>query len=412
MYINIIMNTKKYIKRELESLIQETIKGFSVVALTGARQVGKSTLLKNLLDSKKYRFVSFDDTLLRQQALRDPKLFLETFNEYVVFDEIQYVPELFPYIKTIVDSDRTKKGRFILTGSQQFHLIKNLTETLAGRVGILNLYPFNLLEKQNTILNIKSPKSNFISACINGSYPEPIVEPNINSKIWYSSYIQMYLEKDVKSIYDIGSLRDFEQFLQLLASRISQALNLSSISRDLGISVPTLRRWISILEASQIIYLLPPYYENLGKRIYKNPKLYFLDIGLACYLLGLDQEIHIMQGPMAGPLFENFIIQETIKITSTSANPLRLFYLRTQNNLEIDLIIQYNMQLFPFEIKLSKTPNSSMAKQIERAINIFDKLPIQKGHILSLSDQEIFLTKNVSILNLFKFFQNIKTRQI
>lgn len=231
----------------------------------------------------------------------------------------------------------------------------------------------------------------------------------MDSNVWYGSYLQTYLERDIRTTYNIGILREFQQFMRLLAGRSAQVLNLSSFANDLGVSVNTIKKWLSILEASRIIYVLPPYYRNLGKRVTKSPKIYFLDIGLVCYLTGLKTGEHVFNGPLSGALFENFVIQETVKYSFNKGIRPNLFYLRTHNNLEIDLIIEKNLQLYPFEIKLTKTPNLGMAGSIERFRKIFSKLKISNGKVISLTRDEIPLTKNVSAVNMNSYLEYVKT---
>ena len=405
------MTEEIYIHREIETSLKTTIKQFPAAALTGPRQSGKSTLLKNMF-GKTHRFISFDEPLQRQKAISDPQLFLDNIQEPVVFDEVQYVPEISAYLKIIIDKDRGKRGRFILTGSQQFNLIKNLGDTLAGRIGLLTLLPFSKREKSFIpLLKEKqfSIQRFFLDACLRGSFPEISVHPKIGFEAWYGSYLQTYLERDIRSIYEIGSLREFHRFLQLLAARCSQLLNLSSLAGDLGISVNTAKKWISVLEASQLIYLLNPYYKNFGKRISKSPKVYFLDCGLVCYLTGIRDAKYLLNGPMAGALFENYVIQETIKSYLNQGKRPDIFYLRTHNNVEVDLIIEKNMQIFPFEIKLSKTPNINMAKPIGRFKKIFSKLNIMPGKIICLSEEEGYLTSDASIESLDSYLRWLKT---
>ncbi|MCX5696993.1 MAG: ATP-binding protein [Candidatus Omnitrophica bacterium] len=400
-----------YIHREIEDSIEKAVKQFPAVALTGPRQSGKSTLLKKVF-GKTHQVVSFDDPLTRQKAISDPKLFLENLREPIIFDEIQYVPEILSYLKILIDRDRNKRGRFILTGSQQFNLIKNLGDSLAGRIGLLTLLPFSREEKKH-MLRLKNKtitlQQVFIDACLRGSFPELNMHPKIGFEIWYGSYLQTYLERDVRSIYDIGSLREFQKFIQVLAVRCGQFLNLSNISNELGISVNTVKKWLSILAASQLVYLLSPYYRNLSKRIAKNPKVYFTDCGLVCFLAGIRDKRYLLNGPMAGPLFENFVIQETLKAYANKAKMPNMFYLRTHNELEIDLIIEKNMQIFPFEIKLSKSPNVNMAKPIERFKKTFSKLNILPGRIICLSDKEDFLTRDISTQPLDGYLKWIKS---
>lgn len=399
-----------YIHREIEPLLKDAVKQFPAIAVTGPRQSGKTTLLKKAFGLT-HEFVSFDDPLTRQKALSDPKLFLENVSEPAIFDEIQYVPEILSYLKILIDGNRNKRGRFILTGSQQFNLIKNLGDTLAGRIALLTLLAFSKKEKSSVATGGKKltkTSEYFVDACLVGSFPEISTHPKMDFEFWYGSYIQTYLERDARTVYNIRSLREFQRFLQILASRCAQILNLSSISNELGTSVNTIKKWLSILEASYLIYLLPPYYRNLGKRIAKNPKLYFLDCGLVCYLTGIRDKKHLLNGPLAGQLFENYVIQETVKAYFNEAQRPRISYLRTHNDLEIDLIIEKNMQLFPLEIKLSKSPNINMAKPIERFKKVFSKLKIMPGRIICLSDEDVSLTRDVSVQSLDSYLEWIR----
>ncbi|OGS22311.1 MAG: hypothetical protein A2252_05700 [Elusimicrobia bacterium RIFOXYA2_FULL_39_19] len=398
-----------YIKRQIEEILLKDAKQFSALALTGPRQSGKSTMLKKVF-GKTHKYITFDDPVIRERAATDPKYFFSTIDENVILDEIQYIPQLASYIKMAVDENRKLKGRYILTGSQQFQLIKNLGDSLAGRVAVFELLPFSYNEITG-IQKLKNKQKNiyakdiFIHSCLRTSYPEPNINPAIDINTWTASYFQTYLERDIKSIYDIGNLRDFQRFLQLLASRCSQILNLSALSVDLGIAVNTVKRWISILESSRIIYLLNPYYNNMGKRITKAPKIYFLDCGLVCYLTGIHNKDILMKGPLAGALFENFCIQETVKQLFAQKSSAKIYYTRTQNNLEIDLIIEKNTELFPCEIKLNMTPRLSDASNIERFRNIFGKLNIKTGSIISLTDKSFQFSKDL-IVPSFKDYIN------
>ena len=393
--------------REIEDPLKDLVRQFPATALTGPRQSGKSTLLKKIF-GKTHRYISFDDPLTRQRAVSDPELFLDNIEEPVIFDEIQYAPELLSYLKILIDKKRNKRGRFILTGSQQFNLIKNLSDTLAGRIGLLTLLPFSRQEK-SCITSMKKKLINtqkfFTDACLRSSFPEVSVHPRMDFEAWCGSYIQTYLERDIRTTYNVGSLREFQKFMQLLATRCSQFLNLNSLSGELGIAVNTIKKWISVLEASQLIYLLYPYYRNLGKRVTKRPKVYFLDCALVCYLTGIRDARHLLNGPMAGALFENYIIQETIKSYFNKGKRPNMYYLRTHNDVEIDLIIEKSMRIYPFEIKLSKSPNINMVKPMDRFKKIFSKLEIMTGGLICLSDEDISLTRNVKARSLGSYME-------
>jgi predicted AAA+ superfamily ATPase len=392
----------QYIKREIEAVLIRSCKSFPALAVTGPRQSGKTTLLKHLFQDS-HRFVTFDDPLNRERALDDPKLFLESFGPRIILDEIQYVPELLSYLKISIDESRSQYGRFLLTGSQQFHLIKNMGDSLAGRVALFNLLPFDLNEKKRAPVAaglFPDSKSNFVHACLNGSFPEVVLQPEKDVQLWYGSYLQTYLERDVRTLTNVGNLRSFQQLVRLLASRCAQILNMSSLANELGVSVNAVKNWISILEASQIIFLLPSYYRNLGKRIVKSPKIYFPDVALVCYLTGIETENHLLNGPMAGQLFENFVIQEVIKLYYNQGKRANIFYLRTHNQLEIDLIIEKQLEVYPIEIKLSKTLHAGMAKSLERFTGLFKNIKINPGTIVSLVDEKTPLTKNATALSL------------
>lgn len=398
-----------YVHRQIEKTLRKTAEQFPAVSLTGPRQSGKSTLLRTLFGHT-HNIVSFDDPVTRERALSDPKLFIDSIGHRIILDEIQYVPQILSYIKILIDNNRSERGRFIITGSQQFNLIKNLGETLAGRIAILDLLPFGINEQRQIPFlqqKLSGAKNCFVHSCIRGSFPELSVHPDIDSNIWYGSYLQTYLERDIKAVFDVGMLRDFQQFMRLLATRCSQVLNLSSFASDLGISVNTIKKWLSLLEACRMIFILPPYYQNFGKRVTKSPKVYFLDSGMVCYLTGIKTGEQLLYGPLAGALFENFIIQETVKFFFHSGITPGMYYLRANNDVEIDLIIESNLRLFPFEIKLTKTPNTRMADPMEKAMKVFDKLKINSGKIISLSEEDMPLTNAVSIITFDNYISGL-----
>ncbi len=390
----------KYISRTIEHKIIEYLKQFPAVILTGPRQSGKSTMLKQIF-SLKYKYITLEDPSIRESILSEPKLFLESQPDKLIFDEIQYCPDVLVYLKMEIDNNRNFRGRYILTGSQQFRMMRNVTETLAGRVGILHLLPFSFKEKKITNHSLKI----FGENCISGSYPELVTHPKFNIQAWYDSYIQTYLERDVKNIYNIGSLRDFHRFMKLLASRCGQLLNLSHLANDIGIAVNTAKHWISLLEASYIIYLLPPYYKNIGKQISKAPKIYFSDNGLVCHLLNIKKYNDLINHPLLGVFFENYCIQEHLKYFENLGTRPDLFYIRTKTGYEIDLLINTAKGFIPVEIKLSKSPTKKMTDPIEYFINNIKELKLKKGILLSMADEILPLSKNVTAYNINKYFE-------
>lgn len=347
-----------YIHRELEDKLKLFLGIFPVVGITGPRQSGKSTMLKLILKDD-FRYITFDDFRYVNFFNEDPEKFISEFNNKVIFDEIQKVPDLFHYIKRLVDEDRNNYGRFIITGSAQFSLMTSVTESLAGRIGLLTLLPFQYAEVKKTQFN----PSEFL-----GSYPEVVLRNYANAEYWYNAYLETYLEKDVRTILNVGNLTDFRRLVKLLAAQCSQILNYSSVAKSLGIGVNTVKRWISVLEASYIIFVLPPYYNNLSKRIIKSGKVYFYDTGLVSTLTGLQSERMYEYGPLAGPLFENYVIAEIRKSILHKASGSQMYFYRTSNHTEVDLIIEEGLNKKLIEIKKSKTFKSNMIKPIESII--------------------------------------------
>ena len=372
----------KYIKRELESILTEYLNYFSVVGLTGPRQSGKSTLLQHCLPD--YQYVTFDDYKIKELFYSDKDKFISIYNNKIIFDEVHHVPELFDLIKLTVDMDRGLKGRFVLTGSAQFKLMRNISESLAGRIGLLTLLPFSFKEVKNLELLEMEYK---------GCYPELVTSSYKYSDKWYSSYIETYLEKDIKLLSNIGDLRDFSRLISLLAARTSQQLNMSDLSKELGVSVSTIKRWVSILEATYIIFLLQPYFKNLGKRIVKTPKVYFYDTGLVSYLTGIETVKMYNNGPMAGPIFENYLISEIYKNIKHQDLNHNLYFFRTNHGEEIDLIVDKKKLRELIEIKKSMTFKSNMIKTVEKYIG-----DNEKGYLLYSGEKFPYL-KNIEIIN-------------
>jgi len=376
------LHKMNYLKRNIEQILGTYLKSFSVVGLCGPRQSGKSTLLLHSLKDR-YEYVTFDDLNLQHFLKDDPKGFIDRYNNLVIFDEVQYVPEIFHLIKQAVDNDRLNYGKYILTGSSQFILNKHISESLTGRIGILNLLPFQYSE---------IPKESRKQQILYGGYPEIVMRNYANSKIWFNSYLNTYLQKDLKVLLNIHELTDFNRLLKLLAANISQILNISELSRNIGVSVTTVKRWLSVLEASYIIFILPPYYKNLNKRIIKSPKVYFYDNGLATFLTGIDSSSQLENNIMSGSLFENYIVSELVKKNFHQENQQQFYYLRTTNGVEVDLLVESANQTTLIEIKSNSTFKVEFLKGIKSIINPDDKgIVIYKGKDYKYSNQIEFI---------------------
>jgi len=392
-----------HIARTLEKSLKEINKQFPVLLITGARQVGKTSILKHLSkDNRKY--VTLDDPTLAQLAKDEPKLFLERFKPPVLIDEIQYAPNLFPYIKMHVD-EYQEKGAFWLTGSQRFHLMKGVSESLAGRVGIMNLLGLSQAEINNNAYesspfiptDIKENKAislpNLYKKIWKGSYPAIVINKELDRDVFYSSYLQTYLQRDVRDLANVGNEMSFLKFLQATAARTGQLLNLSDLAKDVSISQPTAKNWLSILEASGIIYLLKPYYNNITKRVVKTPKLYFLDTGLCSYLTNWTSSETLEVGAMSGAILETYVISEIIKSYWHNGKQESLYFYRDKDKKEIDLIIKQGDTLYPIEIKKTASPNKNMIKNF----SLLEKLGmnISKGAIICLIDKHIPISVDV-----------------
>jgi predicted AAA+ superfamily ATPase len=376
-----------YRKRVLEQKLLEYVKHFSVVGVTGPRQSGKSTLLRHAL--KDYEYVTFDDPGLVELLLNDPQKFLRIYSNKVIFDEVQKIPELFNLIKMAVDNDRNRVGKYVLIGSSQFAVIKGVTESLAGRIGLLTQLPFQISEM---------PEGLREEAVFKGSYPELVQKHYTLFEDWYSSYLDTYLTKDVSALANIGDKRDFIRLIRLLAANTSQLLNMSRLATDIGVDVKTIRRWISVLEASYIVFLLPPYFKNYGKRIVKSPKVYFYDTGLVSYLTGITTKQLFDNGPMTGPIFENHVVSEVLKRELHRKTNSELFFLRTNHGDEIDLIVDRKHSRDLIEIKSSETFTPKMTKTIEAFMEKDDK-----GFLLYRGKSQRYLL-DVEVMHYLDYF--------
>lgn len=387
---------EKYFSRDIEPFLKKALNQFPVVLITGPRQAGKSTLLKHFLSH--YTYVTLDDPTLRALAISDPALFLSMHPTPLIIDEVQYAPTLLSFIKMKVDADRQNYGQYVLTGSQIFQLMAGVSETLAGRIALFHLYPLSWQEIEHIPGQraVAKQDAKVTEQMITGFYPEFFKTPSLDPHLWFGSYVSTYLERDVRNIKAITNLSRFQTFLGLLASRVGNILNIAEVAKECGISQPTAKDWLTILQATYVIYLLKPYFNNHGKRLVKSPKLYFVDTGILCYLLGIDSVERFLKVQERGAIFENMVVMEALKRISNSGIPLELYFYRTVNGLEVDLIEKGAGVMRPFEIKFSKTIDMKMATSLQHFLNDF---PDSKGKILSLRETPLPLKENISAIH-------------
>lgn len=335
------------VERTLSKFISKNGKKFPIISVTGPRQSGKSTLIKNLFP--KYKYINLEDADIREYAEEDPRGFLESQGTKVILDEVQRVPVLFNYIQGIVDKTN-KPAQYVLSGSQNFLMMESISQSLAGRVALFKLLPFSY----NEIQDLKNKPKNAAEAIYKGFYPR-VYDKKIEPAFFYQSYIETYIERDVRSLKNIGDLSGFAKFLRLCAGRVGQILNLQSLATDAGISQPTAKNWLSLLAASYIVFQLPSYAVNVNKRLVKSPKLYFYDTGIVCHLLGIKNTAQTETHYLKGSLFENMVVAEMYKSLMNKGIEPDFHFFRDSNKNEIDLVWQEGTKLNKAEIKYSST---------------------------------------------------------
>ena len=367
------------VKRAIEKKLRESSKKYPVVFLTGPRQSGKTTLCRAVFPRKPY--ISFENPEIREFAENDPNGLLGKYPDGAVFDEIQRSPKLLSYIQGIVDESK-KNGMYILTGSQNILLLKSVQQSLAGRIAILKLLPFSLTEIKPLVA-----KFSLDQVLYTGGFPR-IFDQKINPTEAMRNYAESYVERDVRQIINVKNLSSFQKFLKLCAGRIGQVLNLSSIANDTGVTHMTIREWLSVLEASYIIYLLPAYYKNFNKRIIKSPKLYFFDTGLASYLLGIESKKYLTRDPLRGNLFENLVVIEILKQFWAKGRNAPLYFFRDNIGNEVDLIIEQARKIMGVEIKAGQTINSDWFNGLDYLKKVMGETVLSRAVVYGGSENQ------------------------
>lgn len=397
-----------YVRRSLEAVLRRAAREFPVVIVTGPRQSGKTTLLRKLYEPR-FRYVSLDPPDVRAAVAADPRASLDRYGAPLIVDEIQHAPALLSYIKERVDARRHVPGQYLLTGSQNLLLLQQVSETLAGRAAVLRLLPLAQREMGGHRLarlpwelsrsrTGRLPAQEAIwNSILRGGYPEIALDRVRDAVLWHRSYVQTYLERDVRTLRQVGDLTQFQIFLRALAARSGQLLNLSDLSRDLGVAVNTVKVWLSVLEASYQVVVVRPWFANTGKRLVKTPKVYFTDTGTLCFLTGLRDPRHAAQGPLAGALFETAVLSEITRTLWHRGEEPRVHFWRTSAGAEVDFLVEDGADLIPIEVKLSATPRPRMAAGIEQLRTDLGAC-VRPGYILHPGTIELSLGQHVTAL--------------
>ena len=399
----------RYIERSLEPVLEKAVSEFPAVVLTGPRQSGKTTLLKHMFGGH-YRYVSLELPDVRAAAREDPRGFLGMYSPPVILDEVQYAPDLLPYVKERIDAHRDRTGQYLLTGSQNLLLMEKVTESLAGRAAMLRLLPLSRREAEGRPhaplpweftepagTEKASSYRDIWHDFIRGGYPELVANPGRDISLWHASYVQTYLERDVRTLRQVGDLSQFQSFLRALAARTAQLLNLTNLARDLGVAVNTVKAWLSVLEATHQVIILRPYFANIGKRLIKTPKVYFTDVGTLCYLTGLKDPEHAASGPMAGPIMETAVLSEIVKTLTHRGIEPQVYFWSTSAGTEVDIVVETAGKLVPIEVKLSATPRPAFAASIKTFQEDFGSRAVP-GYVIHPGDVRLPLGSHVTAL--------------
>jgi predicted AAA+ superfamily ATPase len=387
----------RYLPRSLEPTLRRAAREFPVVVLTGPRQSGKTTLLRHVF-GERHAYVSLEPPDVRAAAAVDPRGFLASRPAPVILDEIQYATGLLPYIKEQVDAHRSRRGQFLLTGSQNLAMAAAVTESLAGRAAVLRLLPLSgreaSLDAARKLPWQRGPRAAAAGGAaswpglVRGSYPELVTHPRRGSELWHASYVQTCLERDVRSLRQVGDLVEFQRFLRSVAARSAQLLDLSGLAQELGVAVNTAKAWLSVLEATYQVFLLRPFHANLGKRLVKTPKVYLADVGLLCYLTGIRSGREAREGPLAGAIFETAVVTEVIRTLTHCGREPRVHFWRTSAGTEVDLLVEDGTRLVPIEAKASATPRPAMSAGISSLRRDLGSR-VARGYVVHAGDVEL-----------------------
>jgi predicted AAA+ superfamily ATPase len=377
-----------WIDRKYEKTLKAMSRQFPAIVVTGPRQVGKTALVRKVFPMADY--VSLDLPSVASQAETVPEEFLQRYKSPLIIDEVQYAPSLFRYLKAMIDKERNP-GRFILTGSQNFLLMQGISESLAGRCGVLNMLNLSAAELNEAFHRFDENRYLF-----QGGYPELYAGPAVDPSFWYASYVTTYLERDVRNILNVGNLRDFDRFLRAVASRTAQILSYSDLARDVGIAPNTAKKWISVLQASGQIFLLEPYYRSLTKRLVKSPKLYLCDTGLAAFLMGFENWEGLSRHPMIGALWETHVVMQVVKHLFAQGKTLPLWFWRTSQGEEVDLLIERGGQFIAIECKYAEHVERSSLKGMHGLVKSYGQKSLMAGYVASRTPRPYKLTENIS----------------